>query len=133
MAPAAPATQNRTTCPRRDVLVCIEDSSYQFVGFGKDNRFTILHYFMAIVNPKTKTETLSSFCFKNQMIKKFSSPKMRNRQFVFTPKIEYELVAERSEANQNPLTFPIWCASTVADLQDTSSIKLFKRSFQSQS
>ena len=34
---------------------------------------------------------------------------MRNREFVFTPKIEYKLVAERSEANQNPLTFPIWC------------------------
>ena len=31
------------------------------------------------------------------MIKKFSSPKMRNREFVFTPKIEYELVAELSE------------------------------------
>jgi len=30
---------------------------------------------------------------------------MRNREFVFTPKIEYELVAERSEANQNSLTF----------------------------
>src|SRR3989344_3844829 len=39
----------------------------------------------------------------------FSSPKMRNREFVFTPKIEYELVAERSEANQNSLTFPTWC------------------------
>jgi len=35
---------------------------------------------------------------------------MRNRQFVFTPKIEYELVAERSEANQNSLTFPFWCS-----------------------
>ena len=34
---------------------------------------------------------------------------MRNREFVFTPKIEYELVAERSEANQNSLTFPVWC------------------------
>ena len=33
---------------------------------------------------------------------------MRNREFVFTPKIEYELVAERSEANQNSLTFPFW-------------------------
>ena len=31
---------------------------------------------------------------------------LRNREFVFTPKIEYELVAERSEANQNSLTFP---------------------------
>jgi len=35
---------------------------------------------------------------------------MRNREFVFTPKIEYELVAERSEANQNSLTFPKWCS-----------------------
>ncbi len=34
---------------------------------------------------------------------------MRNRQFVFAPKIEYQLVAERSEANQNSLTFPTWC------------------------
>ncbi len=34
---------------------------------------------------------------------------LRNRQFVFTPKIEYKLVAERSEANQNSLTFLTWC------------------------
>ena len=34
---------------------------------------------------------------------------LRNREFVFTPKIEYKLVAERSEANQNSLTFPFWC------------------------
>ncbi len=34
---------------------------------------------------------------------------LRNRQFVFAPKIEYKLVAERSEANQNSLTFPVWC------------------------
>ena len=34
---------------------------------------------------------------------------LRNREFVFTPKIEYKLVAERSEANQNSLTFPTWC------------------------
>ena len=47
--------------------------------------------------------------FLTHWIKKFSSPKMRNRQFVFAPKIEYKLVAERSEANQNSLTFPIRC------------------------
>ena len=35
---------------------------------------------------------------------------MRNREFVFTPKIEYELVAERSETNQNRLQFPTWCS-----------------------
>src|SRR3989344_449176 len=46
----------------------------------------------------------------------FSSPKMRNREFVFTPKIEYELVAERSEANQNSLTFPTWCPREESNL-----------------
>ena len=42
------------------------------------------------------------------MIKKFSSHKMRNRQFVFAPKIQYKLV-ERSEANLQNLQFPQWC------------------------
>ncbi|OHA99565.1 MAG: hypothetical protein A3G47_01185 [Candidatus Zambryskibacteria bacterium RIFCSPLOWO2_12_FULL_39_45] len=35
---------------------------------------------------------------------------MRNRQFFFAPKIQYKLVVERSEANQNSLTFPFWCS-----------------------
>ena len=42
---------------------------------------------------------------------------MRNRQFVFAPKIEYQLAAESAnradklrEANQNSLTFPFWCS-----------------------
>ena len=47
--------------------------------------------------------------FISLFIKNFLSPK-RNRQFVFTPKIEYKLVAERSEANQNRLQFPTWCS-----------------------
>ena len=41
---------------------------------------------------------------------------MRNRQFVFTPKIEYKLVAESAEkadklreANLSNLQFPTWC------------------------
>jgi len=34
---------------------------------------------------------------------------LRNREFVFTPKIEYKLVAERSEANLSNLQFPMWC------------------------
>ena len=55
------------------------------------------------------------------MIKKFSSPKMRNRQFVFTPKIEYQLAAERSEANQNSLTFPFWCARQDSNLRPLPS------------
>ena len=43
---------------------------------------------------------------------------MRNRQFVFTPKIEYELIAESfdftqdklREANRNRLQIPYWCS-----------------------
>lgn len=76
------------------------------------------------------------------MIKKFSSPKMRNRQsfdtlrivlsavggqFVFAPKIEYELVAESfdfsqdklREANQNSLTFPDWCPQEESNLHSS--------------
>ena len=56
-------------------------------------------------------------------IKKFSSPKMRNREFVFTPKIEYQLVAERSEATSESLTFPIWCARLDSN-QEPSRYKL---------
>ncbi|KKW23892.1 MAG: Recombinase [Parcubacteria group bacterium GW2011_GWF2_52_12] len=44
---------------------------------------------------------------------------LRNREFVFTPKIEYELVAERSEANQNSLTFPVWCTLQDSNLRPT--------------
>lgn len=51
------------------------------------------------------------------MIKKFSSPKMRNSEFVFTTKIEYKLVDERSEANQNRLIFPFWCAWQESNLR----------------
>ena len=35
---------------------------------------------------------------------------MQNRQFFFTPKIQYKLVAERSEANPSNLQFPQWCS-----------------------
>lgn len=34
---------------------------------------------------------------------------LRNRQFVFTPKIQYEMTAERSEAASSDLQFPKWC------------------------
>ena len=49
------------------------------------------------------------FSGHNEWIKKFSSPKMRNRQFVFAQKIQYQLAAERIEVDQNSLTFPTWC------------------------
>ena len=42
---------------------------------------------------------------------------MRNREFVFTPKIEYKLAAEPflrqdklREANLSNLQFPLWCS-----------------------
>jgi len=35
---------------------------------------------------------------------------MQNREFAFAPKIEYKLVAERSEANLSSLQFPTWCS-----------------------
>ncbi len=34
---------------------------------------------------------------------------LENRQFIFAPKIQYELVAERSEAILSNLQFPSWC------------------------
>ena len=33
---------------------------------------------------------------------------MQNRQLIFSPRIPYDLVAERSEANPVDLTFPLW-------------------------
>ena len=35
---------------------------------------------------------------------------LENRQFVFAPKIQYKLAAERSEAGSSCLQFPFWCA-----------------------
>ena len=64
---------------------------------------------------------------KFYMIKKFSSPKMRNRQFVFTPKIEYKLVAKRCEANQNSLTFSFWCSR-----RESATIRKYFDSLRSQ-
>ena len=33
---------------------------------------------------------------------------MQNRQLIFSPRIPYDLVAERGEANPDLLTFPFW-------------------------
>ena len=35
---------------------------------------------------------------------------LQNRQLIFSPEIPYDLVAERSEADQRNLTFPYWCS-----------------------
>ena len=50
------------------------------------------------------------------MIKKFSFL-FQNRQFVFAPKIQYKLAAERSEAGFHSLQFPQWCAGEDSNLQ----------------
>ncbi len=42
---------------------------------------------------------------------------LRNRQFVFAPKIPYKTIAERSEANQNRLQIPYWCALEGSNLR----------------
>lgn len=34
---------------------------------------------------------------------------LENRQFVFAPKIQYKMAAERSEAGPSCLQFPFWC------------------------
>ena len=49
---------------------------------------------------------------------------MQNRQFIFAPKIQYKLAAERSEAASSGLQFPQWCAgedSNLHVLADTST------------
>ncbi len=42
---------------------------------------------------------------------------LENRQFVFAPKIQYKLVAERGEANLQNLQFPQWCAGKDSNLR----------------
>ena len=41
---------------------------------------------------------------------------LQNRQLIFSPKIPYNLVAERSEASQRNLTFPYWCPRQESNL-----------------
>ncbi|MBU0637178.1 recombinase family protein, partial [Patescibacteria group bacterium] len=41
---------------------------------------------------------------------------LQNRQLIFSPKIPYDLVAERSEASQRNLTFPYWCTCEESNL-----------------
>ena len=43
------------------------------------------------------------------LIKNFLFPE-RNRQLIFSPKIPYNLIAERSEANRKSLQIPRWCS-----------------------
>lgn len=62
-----------------------ESANYHQNNYDYENNYFLLHW-----------------------IKKFSSPKMQNRQFIFAPKIQYKLIAERSEANLSNLQFPTW-------------------------
>ena len=47
---------------------------------------------------------------------------LQNRRLIFSPKIPYNLVAERSEANQRNLTFPYWCPRRDSNPQGLSTI-----------
>ena len=46
---------------------------------------------------------------------------LENRQFVFAPKIQYKLAAERSEAGSQNLQFPLWCAGEDSNLHALAS------------
>lgn len=112
-------------------------------GFGMCYRATMTRfvtaYNIAYMSLKVKQNRKSPYfrAFSGSpyyliWIKKFSSPKMRNREFVFTPKIEYKLVAERSEANQNSLTFPTWCSRQESNLhQDIRSVSFCPLNYES--
>ena len=45
---------------------------------------------------------------------------LQNRQFIFAPKIQYKLVAERSEANPSNLQFPMWCPGRESNSHDVA-------------
>ncbi len=56
---------------------------------------------------------------------------MRNREFVFTPKIEYKIIAERSEANPSNLQFPQWCSREDSNLQPVQGRRSKRRAYAS--
>ena len=49
---------------------------------------------------------------------------LENRQFFFAPKIQYELVAERSEAALQNLQFPYWCVGEDSNLRSPKALDL---------
>jgi len=59
---------------------------------------------------KQKIAIFGVLCLLTSKIKFFLSPK-RNRQFVFEPKIEYKMTAERERSEREALTFPKWCCN----------------------
>src|SRR3989338_4398729 len=48
------------------------------------------------------------FIYPRLIMKKFSFPKIQNRQLIFSPRKPYDLVAERSETTASYLQFPVW-------------------------
>ena len=94
-------------CPEGGGVCGVEVGSGLVIGVGLTTEVRALKtkYPTApiIISPTTakiiivRENPFWPICFMIKKIKKFSSPKMRNRQFVFVPKIEYQLVAERGE------------------------------------
>ena len=81
----------------------------------------ITNYFCETGNPRvnlwsgwlqhSRNLNLETFIFQLFLQPWIPAPFVR-----FTPKIEYKLAAERSEANQNSLTFPFWCPRQESNL-----------------
>ena len=66
--------------------------------------------FVLSLNQAQKLVTSKNYPEMTTFLKNIGSNHiLRNRQFVFAPKIEYEMVAERSEATTETLKFPRWC------------------------
>src|SRR3989344_7732121 len=70
------------TLPQRLSVSCDSDNTANVTYMGLK------------VKPNRKSPYFRAFSGFLYWIKKFSSPKMRNREFVFAPKIEYKLAAE---------------------------------------
>jgi len=72
-------------------------------------KYSIYQHFCQAIQNQSKKPLFRAILEGFSWIKKFSFPRMQNRQFIFEPKIQYSLVAERSEATSESLTFPTWC------------------------
>ena len=86
-------------------------------GFWNSDDTTDIAYMRLKVKRNRKSPCFRAFSRFLYWIKKFSFPRMQNRQFIFEPKIQYVLTAERSEAAVSNLQFPKWCPRQDSNLE----------------
>lgn len=86
-------------------------------GVWKCTTTTNIPYIGLQVKRNRKSPYFRAFSWFLYWIKKFSSPRMQNRQFIFEPKMQYSLTAERSEAAVSNLRIPFWCHRKESNLQ----------------